>query len=46
MGLWICQTGTLVAVQEKGLRPHGDNDGVIGVARFMEYDGGATWWER
>ncbi len=39
-------TYTLLVVQAKGLRPHSDDDGVIGVGCFEEYDGdaaGATW---
>jgi hypothetical protein len=36
---FTCQEGTLVAVRVKGLRPHGDDDGVVGVARVEEKDG-------
>ena len=34
-------TYTLVAVQAKGLGPHGDYDGVIGIVWVKEYDGGS-----
>ncbi len=47
MGLWICQEGTRVAVQARGLRPHGCKYGIVGVAWIEEYEGdtsGATWW--
>ena len=33
MGLWICQESTLDAVRPMGLRPHGDDEGFIRVAR-------------
>ena len=33
MGLWICQESTLDAVRPMGLRPYGDDDGVVGVGR-------------
>ncbi len=38
MGLWICQAGTRVAVQARGLRPHGCKYGIVRVARCGEGD--------
>jgi hypothetical protein len=37
-GSFTCQEGTLDAIRPIGLRPHGDHDGVVGVAQIKEGD--------
>ena len=43
LGELSCQVDALVAINEKELRPHGDDDGVVGVTCGEGDAAGATW---